>query len=434
MALGGGNFIIHNKILPGSYINFISLAKASVEIAERGYVALPLELDWGKENDVITVEAGEFEKKSIELLGYSYSEEAMKPIRELMLKAKTVYLYRLSKNAVKANNKYATALYGGTRGNSITIKITNNIDETSKFDVQTIIDGTIVDIQTVANNTELKPNKFVTFKTNDALAVTTGIALSGGTNGDTVTGAEYQNFLSKIENYYFNTLTTLSNESTIKKLFVAFTKRMREEVGAKFQTVLYRELADHEGIISVENKSLGDKETYAVLWTAGALGGCPINKSVTNAKYTGEYEFEFKENQTALANGKLQGQFLFHNVGEDVRVLSDINTFTSFTKEKNKDFSKNQTIRVADQLAIDVAGLFNRKYLGVIPNDDAGRIDLWKDIVLLHEQYQSIRAIENFKDKDITVLKGEEKDQVVIRDYITPVNAMEQLYMTVVIS
>lgn len=59
---------------------------------------------------------------------------------------------------------------------------------------------------------------------------------------------------------------------------------------------------------------------------------------------------------------------------------------------------------------------------------------MWKDIVLLHEQYQSIRAIENFKDKDITVLKGEEKDQVVIRDYITPVNAMEQLYMTVVIS
>ena len=37
--LGGGNFIFTNKVLPGTYINFESKSKASVDMAERGYVA-----------------------------------------------------------------------------------------------------------------------------------------------------------------------------------------------------------------------------------------------------------------------------------------------------------------------------------------------------------------------------------------------------------
>lgn len=29
MALGGGTFLVQNKVLPGAYINFISVAQAS---------------------------------------------------------------------------------------------------------------------------------------------------------------------------------------------------------------------------------------------------------------------------------------------------------------------------------------------------------------------------------------------------------------------
>ena len=38
-------------------------------------------------------------------------------------------------------------------------------------------------------------------------------------------------------------------------LFVSFTRRMREEAGVKFQTVLYRTDADYEGVISVQNSA-----------------------------------------------------------------------------------------------------------------------------------------------------------------------------------
>lgn len=36
MALGGGNFISQNKVLPGTYINFVSAAHASAALSDRG--------------------------------------------------------------------------------------------------------------------------------------------------------------------------------------------------------------------------------------------------------------------------------------------------------------------------------------------------------------------------------------------------------------
>lgn len=45
MALGGGTFLTQNKVLAGAYINFISAAKASANLSDRGYATMPLELD-----------------------------------------------------------------------------------------------------------------------------------------------------------------------------------------------------------------------------------------------------------------------------------------------------------------------------------------------------------------------------------------------------
>ena len=122
---------------------------------------------------------------------------------------------------------------------------------------------------------------------------------------------------------------------------------------------------------------------------------------------------------------------MIHDVDGTARVLSDINTFVSVTDEKTADFSSNQTVRVLDQIANDIALLFGKKYLGSVPNDGAGRISLWNDIVSHHQKLQSIRALEDFTPEDITVEKGETKKSVFVSDSVTPVNAMEQLYMMV---
>ena len=84
-----------------------------------------------------------------------------------------------------------------------------------------------------------------------------------------------------------------------------------------------------------------------------------------------------------------------------------------------------------DQIANDIAVLFGTKYIGKVPNDASGRISLWNDIVKHHQELQNIRAIENFNPDNVTVAQGDTKKSVVVTDYVTPVNAMEQLYMTV---
>ena len=65
MALGGGTFISQNKVLPGAYINFVSVAQASATLSDRGIVTMPLDLDWGAEGKVFEVTAEEFLKNSL---------------------------------------------------------------------------------------------------------------------------------------------------------------------------------------------------------------------------------------------------------------------------------------------------------------------------------------------------------------------------------
>lgn len=52
MALGGGTFTTMNKILPGTYINFVSAPRASAALSDRGIAAMPAEFDWGPEGAV----------------------------------------------------------------------------------------------------------------------------------------------------------------------------------------------------------------------------------------------------------------------------------------------------------------------------------------------------------------------------------------------
>lgn len=113
--------------------------------------------------------------------------------------------------------------------------------------------------------------------------------------------------------------------------------------------------------------------------------------------------------------------------------MSDINSLVTTTDTKGNDFKSNQTIRVLDQIANDIAVMFNTRYLGIIPNDRGGRNSLWKDIVKHHKELEQIRAIEDFDSDTVIVEQGDTKKSVVVTETVTPVNAMEQLYMTVTV-
>jgi hypothetical protein len=303
------------------------------------------------------------------------------------------------------------------------------IESDGRYTVRTLLGEIEVDSQIVTGAAGLRDSDWVVWDRGDdaVLGATAGVPFIGGQNG-VVGVAGYQAFLDKIESYAVNAVGVCSCDSRVNEMFAAFAKNMRDNAGVKLQCVVFNHAADHEGVINVKNSS------ELVYWVTGVIAGCAVNKSNLNKVYDGELDMFAEYTQAQLEEAIRAGEFVLHKVGNNLRVLADINSLTTICDEKGEVFRDNQTIRVIDQIAGDIAALFNGKYLGNVANDEAGRVSLWADIVKHHEELAQIRAIEDFSDEDVEVLPGDDKRSVVIRDRINIVNAMAQVYMTCVIA
>lgn len=423
---------MQNKVLPGAYINFVSASSGTSVLSDRGVVAVPMVMDWGKEKSAYEMTSEEFSRDTRKVLGYTNDAAALANLREVFRHATKCIIYRLN-SGEKAQNGLAVAKYSGTRGNDLKVVVAANADNADRYDVTTLLAGREVDKQTVNGVGELVDSEYVTWKKEDALALTAGMPLTGGSNGDEVTGEDHVAFLDAMETCSFNILCCPVTDEATKSLYVEFTRRLREECGVKFQTVMYRKSdADYEGVISVENKA-EELEHALVYWVAGAEAACEINKTNDNIVYDGEYRVDVAYTQQQLADAIAAGKYILHRVNGQPHVLMDINTLTSFTEEKKEDFGSNQTIRVLDQIGNDIAALFNTQFFGKMPNDASGRISLWNSITTYMKSLATLRAIEAVEAESITVEAGETKRAVVVTLPVTPVNCMSQLYMTVVV-
>ena len=235
------------------------------------------------------------------------------------------------------------------------------------------------------------------------------------------------------EQYEINTIVCYSDNDADKTAYIAMIKEFRD-AGKKCQLVVHNATTpDDEGVINVTTDAAGDTPYALVAWVGGAEAGCAVNSSCTNMRYDGELTVTTNKSQADLEKAVEGGQFVFHSVYGEVRTLEDINSLTSFDEKKNEDFRYNQTIRVIDQIANDMAKIFNNYFLGKIPNNESGRASLWGRIEAHHRELEKIQAIDSFDSSLLTVEQGKTKRSVVVSDVVTPVNAMEQLYMTVVI-
>ena len=546
---GAGSWEKQDKVLPGTYVNKTALKKADTKLSERGYVAVPLELDWGPEKAIFTVTKEDFKDKCFEIFGYASTHDKMLPLRELFKNASVAYIYRLNSSGGKASCTYATAKYAGTAGNDIKIVIAANVDETSKFDVSTYVGIFKVDEQTVSKASELKENGFVEFA-DVALTATAGTPLTGGYNGG-VDGAAYQDFLDKAEKYSFNVLCCPSVDETVIALFENYTKRMVDEEGANFQTVVFDEFSefgdaqefDHEGIIvlgtavkeskvinrnisllddaeietndlsasvtansissesatvivsikgnvrfkvyseseyptvKIDGKALSStkssdnnrweweydgkvtesvyiainmcsltfeyftveapmygKETL-IYWAAGAQAGCPVSGSLSNVVYDGELSPICDLTEAALKKSIKRGYFMLHDVGDEMRVLDDINSLITYTEKKSEDFSSNQVMRAVNNLANDTAALFNNRYSGKVPNDDPGRADFWNDIIKILDEYVRLRVLESYDKAKVIVAPGDKKKAITLTfGELKFLVAMSQCYVSIFMS
>lgn len=143
MPIGGGTFTVQNKILPGAYINFVSLGSV-VKMGTRGVAALPLELNWGPENKVFSVYAEDFNKNALSVFGYDPTADDILLVKEALKRARTLMIYRVNSGGKKATATVGgvtvTAACGGTRGNAISVAILTNADNATNVDVVTYLD------------------------------------------------------------------------------------------------------------------------------------------------------------------------------------------------------------------------------------------------------------------------------------------------------
>ncbi len=137
--MAGGTFIPGvSKIRPGLYMNFRAAALASIRVAERGTVILPLITNWGQERIFFTIEE---EDDVMAKLGYGINDTEMLAVRETYKRAKVILAYRLNEgDKAKATwgTVTATAKYSGTRGNDIIIKASVNVVDETLMDVKTL--------------------------------------------------------------------------------------------------------------------------------------------------------------------------------------------------------------------------------------------------------------------------------------------------------
>lgn len=427
MALGGGKFTTQNKVLPGSYINFVSAANASATIGERGYAALALPLSWGADDAIFTVTADDFRSDCLKYFGFAYDSDDAKGLRDLFRNITTLYCYKLMNGGEKASNSIATAKWKGVKGNTISTEILAGTTS-GTYDVNVYFGNTLVYSANVTTADQLKEvdNGYVDF-TIDSIAATERATMEGGSDGSEVSTTQHSAFLDASESYSFNGMGCLSTEKAIQELYIQEVKDMRDNAGIKYQVALYNNSADHEAVVNVKNS------VDAVYWVLGAISGCPVNKSNTNKVYDGEFDIPTPYTQAQLESSVKSGEFVFHKVGREVRVLRDINSLTTTTAEKGEDFKNNQTIRVIDQIAMDIATIFNTKYIGQIQNNASGRVSLWNDITTHHKQLEALGAIENFDTSSVTVSQGNNNRSVVVTDAVQIVSSMEILYMSVVV-
>lgn len=450
--MAGGTWKAQDKRRPGAYINVVGNGQREVT-SSLGRVLLVRDkgLGWGK-TGVIEVEANsDFTKK----LGTTLDDPALTALKETLKGASKVLVLNPNEGTAATLTKeglpwIVTANYPGEKGNQITVSVEVSPADPNTATVSTIFGTKLVDEQPVKFDEldKFTGNDYITAKVVEegSSKPTAFTNVSGAlTGGATTESKKVESLLNDaLENEEYAVVTTAGFEpsSNMNKLIVEAVKRLRENEGRKVRGVIPTDATtvyNYEGISTVVNGyTLGDGTNVDVKDATGLFAG--ISASADPATSLTYFDVE----DAIAAYPKLDnektikaldaGQIVFTTrPGQRVVIEQDINSLHKFTAEKPQAFSKNRVMRTLDEIATDTENTFERTYLGKVGNNAAGR-DLFKaDRIAYLTGLQNRNIIQSFANTDITVEAGTDIDSIVVNLAVTPVDAMEKLYMTMVV-
>lgn len=449
--MAGGTWKAQDKRRPGAYINVVGNGQREAA-SSLGRVLLIRDkgLGWGK-NGVIEVEANsDFTKK----LGTTLDDPSLTALKETLKGASKVLVLNPNEGTAATLTKEGlpwtvTANYPGEKGNQITVSVEVSPADQNAATVSTIFGTKLVDEQSIKFNEldKFKGNDYITAKvvekgSSKPVAFTN---VSGALTGGTTESNKVESLLNDaLENEEYAVVTTAGFEpsSNMNKLVVEAVKRLRENEGRKVRGVIPTDADttyNYEGISTVVNGyTLSDGTNVDVKDATGYFAGISASADVATSLTYFEVEDavsaypKFDNEKTIKALDA--GQIVFTTrPGQRVVIEQDINSLHKFTAEKPQAFSKNRVIRTLDEIATNTENTFERTYLGNVGNNAAGR-DLFKaDRIAYLTSLQNRNMIQSFANTDITVEAGNDMDSIVVNLAVTPVDAMEKLYMTMVV-
>lgn len=485
--MAGGTWRIQNKVRPGVYINVKGDGKPVLTTSlGRLLMFQNKPLGWGKKGIIELTATSDFTA----LTGHKNTDEVLAPVHEALKNAETVLLLNDFDGGAKSTSTKAgvytiNAKYEGEQGNNISVSFapsplgdgakTQDITVTTLFGTKQVDQAKITlplatkEAITAAELTKEDQlevhNDYVdiTFGTNPAdvtkelngkgeyplyTAIFNGltqnaanVSLAGGTNGTNKVVDDMNDYL---ENEFYAVATTAGwdESSNIHKLLAEEIKLLRENVGIKVRAVVPNEqgaVYNYEGVSTVLNGYVLNDGTVitpniAAARFAGMSASATPDQALTYTQLDDAAEARPKLNNDKTIEALNAGQIVFTTrAGNRVVIEQDINSLTKFTSVKPKDFSKNRIIRTLDEICTNTTQTFETSFLGKVSNNEYGR-DLFKaNRVSYLAGLETQNMIRDFDPNDLVLKQGDEKDAVLMDLYVTPVDAMEKLYMNLVV-
>lgn len=485
--MAGGTWRIQNKVRPGVYINVKGDGKPVLTTPlGRLLMFQNKPLGWGKKGIIELTATSDFTA----LTGHKNTDQVLAPVYEALKDAETVLLLNDFDGGAKSTSTKEgvytiNAKYEGEQGNNISVSFapsplgdsakTQDITVTTLFGTKQVDQAKITlplankEAITAAELTDEKQlevhNDYVdiTFGTNPAdvtkelkgngeyplyTAIFNGltqtaanVSLTGGSNGTNKVVDDMNDYL---ENEFYAVATTAGwdESSNIHKLLVEEIKLLRENVGIKVRGVVPNATGvvyNYEGVSTVLNGYVLNDGTVitpniAAARFAGMSASATPDQALTYTQLDDAAEAKPKLNNDKTIEALNAGQIVFTTrSGERVVIEQDINSLTKFTSTKPKDFSKNRIIRTLDEICTNTTQTFETSFLGKVSNNEAGRNVFKANRIGYLTGLQNQNMIRDFENSDLTLSQGDEKDAVLMELYVTPVDAMEKLYVNLIV-
>lgn len=191
------------------------------------------------------------------------------------------------------------------------------------------------------------------------------IVINIGTDGTIAEG------LTLIKNMKFNYLAVPFADEEDATAIASFIKGQRLNKKKTFKAVLPNIVADDEGIINftAEEITVGDKVYTTAEYTArvaGAAAGLPFTRSLTYFVFPEVDSIKEKDEPDEAID---KGELILINDGEKIKIGRAVNSFTTFTVEKSKQFSKIKIVEGMDFVKDDIRDTFDNSYVGKVINN-----------------------------------------------------------------